>query len=670
MSSVKIKLFQDTINKLGALSGNSDLMSIPGIFDAVVGLNQTLVHNYSYAKSWAYDSTSVTFNFNGGATLKFNGSLTGDGATATSRVLSLTNVFKETMVGTMHYDYDMLGRAISYSPSTDKVSTLRSYKIETLTNANPTFGKVGIQMEGELSYSGLGATLSGSLSALTVTGSTFLKSSTIEGALMVSGRLDSEAKDVNSTVSGSLTKLTENYYDGSMLEISGSVAYNGGNLNDNFLESSGFWSGEDTLDVDLPNTLKSAWVLNTGTGNDTIRAKGGNGFMLIHGEGGNDLFTLLDLKPVIYGGEGTDTILTALSYDLRWATDVENLTLQGSKSYNLTGNSASNTLTGNAGANLLDGREGVDRLVGGAGNDTYIIDNVADVIEDSAGVDLVRSSVSLTLGNGLEKLTLTDSAIIGTGNELANTLTGNAHNNDLYGDAGNDTLIGNAGNDFLDGGLGADSLAGGNDDDVYIVDNIKDVVTERSGQGTDEVRTTLSAFSLAKLTAVENLSFIGLGNTVLTGNSLANVLSGADGTDRLSGVTGNDFLYGMTGNDTLDGGLGLDTLSGGAGSDTFVFVKLTDSSVASPDIITDFNSLEYDRINLVALDANTRQGGNNGFAFTGTTATANSVWYQETDGGVLLMADVNGNATADFSIKLVGVSQLSADDFVAGLGGL
>ncbi|MNF40268.1 Bifunctional hemolysin/adenylate cyclase precursor [compost metagenome] len=110
-------------------------------------------------------------------------------------------------------------------------------------------------------------------------------------------------------------------------------------------------------------------------------------------------------------------------------------------------------------------------------------------------------------------------------------------------------------------------MAGGVGNDTYIVDSATDTVIEAANEGTDTVRTTLNAFSLAALLAVENLAFAGTGDFVGTGNNLDNVIDGS---------TGNDTLNGSAGNDTLNGAGGDDTLNGGAGNDIYVVDSATD----------------------------------------------------------------------------------------------
>ncbi|AWK89472.1 beta strand repeat-containing protein [Azospirillum thermophilum] len=133
-----------------------------------------------------------------------------------------------------------------------------------------------------------------------------------------------------------------------------------------------------------------------------------------------------------------------------------------------------------------------------------------------------------------------------SGNDLLEGLTGN---DALYGFAGNDTLIGGDGDDILDGGSGDDSMVGGAGNDVYIVDSNSDRITELAGEGIDEVRTSLSSYSLASTPDVENLTYTGPGAFRGTGNALANHIKGKDGNDTLEGAKGEDTLEGGNGND-------------------------------------------------------------------------------------------------------------------------
>jgi Ca2+-binding RTX toxin-like protein len=102
-------------------------------------------------------------------------------------------------------------------------------------------------------------------------------------------------------------------------------------------------------------------------------------------------------------------------------------------------------------------------------------------------------------------------------------LNGLAGDDVLQGLADNDTLLGGARNDLLDGGTGADQMTGGAGNDIYVVDNTGDVVTENVNEGTDIVQSSIT-YTLAA--NVENLTLSGIAAINGTGNAFDNVLIG------------------------------------------------------------------------------------------------------------------------------------------------
>jgi Ca2+-binding RTX toxin-like protein len=280
--------------------------------------------------------------------------------------------------------------------------------------------------------------------------------------------------------------------------------------------------------------------------------------------------------------------------------------------------------------NLL-GTAGDDTLTGGAGNDT---------LRGSGGNDL---------------------------------LIGAAGNDNLLGAAGDDTLIGGLGDDTLDGSLGADSLVGGAGNDLYIVDNLGDVIVELPGEGIDTVRSTITFTLGANL---ENLTLLGTDNINGTGNALDNliignsgnnILNGGLGNDSLQGRVGNDRLRGGDGDDILTGGPGNDTLTGGTGNDIFRFNNPSEGI----DRITDFVVGE-DKIVISASNfgGGLLAGALDPLAFRfgagpiSATTSAHLFIYNTTNGALSFDVDgVGGTARVQIA-TIVGAPALSVTDFV------
>ncbi|PYC12631.1 hypothetical protein DMX02_28575 [Pseudomonas jessenii] len=455
------------------------------------------------------------------------------------------------------------------------------------------------------------------------------------------------------------------------------------NYGDVIVESSNFLFEIDTVQSSVN------WALGANLENLTLIGTGniaGNGNalnnVLIGNDGNNELNGLGGLDTMIGGkgndayvldqsgelalvqekaNEGVDTLYIGYAATFRTGTidlssntlqNFENVTLNGAGQFTVIGNDQNNTLLGNADANtlqggagddILDGRAGADTLIGGTGNDTYVVDNYGDVITETSTlpgeIDTVRSSVNWVLGANLENLTLTGTGnIAGSGNAQDNVLIGNDGNNELNGMAGLDTMIGGKGND------------------AYLLDQTAELalVQELANEGTDTLyimygstpQTETVDLSIGNLLNVENVKLLGLGQFTLTGNNLNNTLTG--------NINAN----------ILDGGFGADTLTGGGGADIFKFGAVNEMGIgANRDVITDFSSLQGDKIDLTHFDANLLTAGFNGFTFIdGNDFTAaGQVRFSDH----ILSGNVSGGPGADFEIQLVGVNSLSANDLVA-----
>jgi Ca2+-binding RTX toxin-like protein len=129
---------------------------------------------------------------------------------------------------------------------------------------------------------------------------------------------------------------------------------------------------------------------------------------------------------------------------------------------------------------------------------------------------------------------------------------------------------------------------------------------------------------------------------------------------RLLGGGGDDRIVGGDLNELIVGGSGHDVLTGGLGSDLFFFDGVADSAPvrAHADVIRDFDKPSGDAIVLRGFDADALQGGIQQFRFVGEAAFSGSAGELRCDllrhGGVVISADVDGDAQADFALVVRG----------------
>jgi Ca2+-binding RTX toxin-like protein len=331
--------------------------------------------------------------------------------------------------------------------------------------------------------------------------------------------------------------------------------------------------GNDGANFLTGNSINNS--LFGGSGNDTLEGKGTNGVATDTLAGGlGDDYYIVDsaLDRITEDGTGTDTVLTAVSFDLsntlvNGGTGVENLIYSGTGDVSLTGNALANTITGRAGNDTLDGGSLaggigdniVDSLIGGNGDDFYVfrVNSGLDVIYDTMGTDAVLAygdfdlqALNIGLNNPTTIENLQQASVTGA----------------LYGNSLNNVITGNSGNDTLDGREGVDTLSGGTGNDYYIVDSLTDYIQDAGGTGDSVIASLLSSFDLSNTlvgggSAIEHLFFTGASGATLTGNINANSIIGGAGIDLMTGGKGNDTYFVTAGDtvieDTLEGGIDL-----------------------------------------------------------------------------------------------------------------
>jgi serralysin len=280
---------------------------------------------------------------------------------------------------------------------------------------------------------------------------------------------------------------------------------------------------------------------------------------------------------------------------------------------NANGGSGNDIIKGNTGDNVLNGGGGADTMTGLTGNDTFIVDNAGDkTIEvGSSGVDTVRTSVSYGLASTANVENL--QTVGGTSSTAVINLTGNAMVN---------ALVGNAAANVLNGGGGVDTMSGAAGNDTYFVDNAADTIIEVAGQGTDNVRTSVS-YTLGTSVSVEVLqttSASGATAINLTGNTIVNNLIGNAAGNLLDGKAGADTMQGMAGNDSYIVDNAGDKIVETSGTDTLVTsvsyvlgagVQVETMKTNNSNATTAINLTGNERVNLIFGNAagNTINGG-------------------------------------------------------------
>ncbi len=311
-----------------------------------------------------------------------------------------------------------------------------------------------------------------------------------------------------------------------------------------------------------------------------------DGFLLVMGMYGNDVFNILNGDGYIRFGSSWWNATTGMDIDLSTGIVSED------------GYGGQDTINGVE--NLREVRTTMldDSVIGSDGDDQIILMAGNDTADGGDGIDLIRydrtgvEAVNVNLNTGTATGTWRGEAFnhqlsnfeeLRGSRDFGDTLTGkDGQDNQIDGQGGKDTIQGGEnGNDSLYGGDGNDNISGLSGDDFITGDGGKDVL--RGDEGRDTLIGGLGGDTLLGGDQADSLVgddgrdelFAGEGADTLEGGDGNDTLGGSDGEDQIFGQLGNDIAYGGQGNDFMDGGEGNDQFFAGAGDDT-VFGRLGD----------------------------------------------------------------------------------------------
>ncbi|MHC8494828.1 hypothetical protein ACTU44_19190 [Thalassospira sp. SM2505] len=308
-------------------------------------------------------------------------------------------------------------------------------------------------------------------------------------------------------------------------------------------------------------------VFETGAGNDTVGAGGGNdtvstnaGDDTIWGGNGNDVIYAGDGNDSITGDGGNDYIDGGAGDDTIHGGEGTNTIYGGAGNNYITGGSGNDSIYASDGDNIIYANEGNNHIETGAGNDSLYAGSGDDTIIGGDGNNYVSA------GEGKNYVET------GSGND---TITSGSNDDKINAGDGDNLISAGEGKNTIWGGSGADSISvGSGDDRIYAGDGDN---TVNAGEGRNYIETGSGDDTITSGSDNDTVSS-GAGDDNIDVSGGKNTVWGGDGNDSIHGAWGNDTFYGGAGNDILnadggdnyfDGGADNDTLTGGWGKDTF-----------------------------------------------------------------------------------------------------
>ncbi|MFZ6874164.1 DUF4214 domain-containing protein [Undibacterium sp. Di27W] len=296
--------------------------SVGSVFDAFSKLGAMWSKDHSLYSSANFNGYSLQFGFPDGATSTYSGVILSDpNATQGSATASSSQLFKSgsvslTQTGQYFFNYSLNSAGVLTINSTGAQST--SLSVETLIPSNspsydPLLGNVTLSAFGSIK-SDLNANNSGTVTRIMSTADKFLASTIVDGSFNYTGNSISVGNGLSkSVVTGTMTATDTAYRDGSYWRLTGVSAPLAASqvVDEKLLANESLFGGADTINVDLPATMYSDYLIASGAGNDLITINGGGGRLHVNAGSGNDIINVGTGNHNIDGGTGLDTVVLA-----------------------------------------------------------------------------------------------------------------------------------------------------------------------------------------------------------------------------------------------------------------------------------------------------------------------------------------------------------------------
>jgi hypothetical protein len=310
--------------------GNGPVGSLADVLDGLAAAKYAISQYYQNFSSWSLPGSTLTLNFQDGATTVYTGVVRADPQALKGTATATNYEFHKPEItvsehGSFAMNYELAAVAGGYALSLaagSKPSSISSWKMDiALPVSNPNYypaignPSFAVNSFSHLAFDAAG-NINGQVSNLSVATDQMVRSISIDGRFDISGNIVAIGQgSASMAAAGTMSAYTEDFRDGSHAWLSGlSTELTSTQVIDmRLLSEAARFGGDDVIDLDLPAKLYEDFLMASGAGNDVIALRGGGGRLNVDAGSGNDKISIQSDAHKIDGGAGVDTVAMPLA---------------------------------------------------------------------------------------------------------------------------------------------------------------------------------------------------------------------------------------------------------------------------------------------------------------------------------------------------------------------